>query len=196
MTPDDAVDPGDPEASGVDGDRSEDGAENGRSGDGDDSHSGDGVDDGRPGNGVGDSRPEDGDDDVEDDPTTVSPDIDDPFPSVTVGSETQAETDEGELGEFDAGKPPETGLPPDAADPAPESEGDDGLGWHGWVLVGGLIVAMVLVPWAVVFLPQMQGFLGSLGLGVRDAYLVLPMVPALGLGILAVWAAIAYRRRE
>ena len=102
---------------------------------------------------------------------------------------------DGTEGDADSGCPgddPTTVSPESTTEP----EDSDGLGWHGWVLVGGLIIAMVLVPWAVVFLPRMQGFLGSLGLGVRDAYLVLPMVPALGLGLLAVWAAIAYRRRE
>jgi len=73
---------------------------------------------------------------------------------------------------------------------------DEGLGWRGWVLVGGLIVAMVVVPWTLVFLPEMQGFVESLGLGLRDAYLVLPMIPAVGLGILAVWAAVASRRPD
>jgi hypothetical protein len=134
-----------------------------------------------------------GDGEGGDDPTTVSPDIEDPFPSVTAGSETPADRDDGGPGEFDFGEPAEPAPSPESPT---EPEDSDGLGRHGWVLVGGLLVAMVLVPWAVVFLPQMQGFLGSLGLGVRDAYLVLPMVPALGLGILAVWAAIAYRRRE
>lgn len=102
---------------------------------------------------------------------------------------------DGTEGDANSGRPgddPTTVSPESTTEP----EDSDGLGWHGWVLVGGLIIAMVLVPWAVVFLPRMQGFLGSLGLGVRDAYLVLPMVPALGLGLLAVWAAIAYRRRE
>ena len=103
--------------------------------------------------------------------------------------------DDGTEGDVDSGRPgddPTTVSPESTTEP----EDSDGLSWHGWVLVGGLIIAMVLVPWAVVFLPRMQGFLGSLGLGVRDAYLVLPMVPALGLGLLAVWAAIASRRRE
>lgn len=102
---------------------------------------------------------------------------------------------DGTEGDANSGRPgddPTTVSPESTTEP----EDSDGLGRHGWVLVGGLIIAMVLVPWAVVFLPRMQGFLGSLGLGVRDAYLVLPMVPALGLGLLAVWAAIAYRRRE
>jgi hypothetical protein len=79
---------------------------------------------------------------------------------------------------------------------AVESKVGEGLGWRGWVLVGWLAVAMVVVPWALVFLPQLQGVVESVGLGLRDAYLVLPMVPALGLGILAVWAAVRSRQSD
>mgnify|MGYP000451125658 CR=1 FL=1 len=38
------------------------------------------------------------------------------------------------------------------------------------------------------------GALGATGLAWRDAYLVLPLLPALGLGSLAVWVALANRR--
>jgi len=65
---------------------------------------------------------------------------------------------------------------------------DREFGWRGWVLVGFLVVALVLVPGALYFLPRAQGVATSLGLSLRDAYLVLPLVPALVLGGLAVWA--------
>lgn len=79
-----------------------------------------------------------------------------------------------------------TGMEP----PAESTE----FGWRGWVVVGALVVSLVVVPWTIIALPQASGFLESLGLGWRDAYLVLPLVPALGLGALAVWAAVANRR--
>jgi hypothetical protein len=60
--------------------------------------------------------------------------------------------------------------------------------WRGWALVGMLLVAFVLVPVALYFLPRAQGFVASLGLSLRDAYLVLPLLPALLLGAMAVWA--------
>jgi hypothetical protein len=121
---------------------------------------------------------------------SVTPEFEEEFPSVA----TDPGADDSQSARVD-----ETGAGPpgDESPPgAPDETSGDGLGWQGWVLVGGLVVAMVLVPWAIVFLPTIQGALGSLGLGLRDAYLVLPMIPALGLGVLAVWAAVAYRRRE
>lgn len=67
-------------------------------------------------------------------------------------------------------------------------EGEREFGWRGWILVGMLVVAFVLVPGALYFLPRAQGVATSVGLSLRDAYLVLPLLPALLLGALAVWA--------
>ncbi|MFB6172025.1 MAG: hypothetical protein ABEJ23_05780 [Haloarculaceae archaeon] len=67
-------------------------------------------------------------------------------------------------------------------------ERDRTFGWRGWVLVGFLIVAFLVVPGALYYLPRAQGAVTSLGLSLRDAYLVLPLLPALLLGALAVWA--------
>lgn len=72
------------------------------------------------------------------------------------------------------------------ADPSRERERE--FGWRGWVLVAWLVVSFLVVPGALYFLPRAQGFVSSLGLALRDAYLVLPLVPALALGALAVWA--------
>jgi hypothetical protein len=69
-----------------------------------------------------------------------------------------------------------------------DPETDREFGWQGWVLVGMLFVAFVVVPVLLYFVPRAQWLAGSLGLGYRDAFLVLPLVPALALGALAVWA--------
>jgi len=69
----------------------------------------------------------------------------------------------------------------------------DEFGWRGWVLVGVIVVAFLVVPAAILFLPQAQGVVASLGLTLRDAYLVLPLVPAFLLGATAVWAAVRSR---
>jgi hypothetical protein len=131
--------------------------------------------------------------DDSDDEGAVTPEFDEAFPSITAGADGTA-SPSADAGDHPSGSP-ESETP--SADPARTAEEEsEGLGWQGWVLVGGLIVAMVLVPWAIVFLPEIRGALGSLGLGLRDAYLVLPMIPAVGLGALAIWAAIAHRRRE
>lgn len=81
---------------------------------------------------------------------------------------------------------------PDGPDPVE----DDSLGWRGWVVVLALVVSLILVPWTIVALPGAGQTLGSLGLGLRDAYLVLPLLPALGLGLLGVWAALAARQSQ
>lgn len=93
----------------------------------------------------------------------------------------------------DAERPP-VGI--DAATGSDDTDrppADREFGWQGWVLVGALVVSLVVVPWSLVMLPEVQGFVESLGLGLRDAYLVLPLVPAFGLGALGVWAALSAR---
>jgi len=64
------------------------------------------------------------------------------------------------------------------------------FGTSGWVLVGMLGVAFLLVPGAILLLPSAQGVISSFGLTLRDAYLTLPLVPAFVLGALAVWSAV------
>jgi len=61
------------------------------------------------------------------------------------------------------------------------------------VLVVVVVVAFLVVPTAILFLPQARGSIASLGLTLRDAYLVLPLVPAFLLGATAVWAAVRSR---
>jgi phosphotransferase system glucose/maltose/N-acetylglucosamine-specific IIC component len=68
---------------------------------------------------------------------------------------------------------------------------------HGtveWVLVAAVVVAFLVLPIVVVFLPAAQSGIRALGLTLRDAYLVLPLVPALVLGAIAVWSAVRARR--
>lgn len=67
--------------------------------------------------------------------------------------------------------------------------------WRGWALVGAIVVAFLVVPAAILYLPSARGLVGSLGLTVRDAYLVLPLLPAFGLGAIAVWSAMHARAR-
>jgi hypothetical protein len=74
--------------------------------------------------------------------------------------------------------------------PSPSDE----FGWEGWVAVGVVLVCFLLVPPAIIYLPEAQGVVRSLGLTLRDAYLALPMVPAILLGATGVWAALRHRR--
>jgi hypothetical protein len=80
---------------------------------------------------------------------------------------------------------------PDGADVAPGDlpRGDArDFDWRGWTLVVAILFAFVVIPAMLYFLPRAQGFVTSLGLSLRDAFLVLPLLPALLLGALAVWA--------
>jgi hypothetical protein len=85
----------------------------------------------------------------------------------------------------------EGGGPSAAGDTAP---GDIPRGdarefdWRGWTLVVAILFAFVVIPATLYFLPRAQGFVASLGLSLRDAFLVLPLLPAIVLGALAVWA--------
>ena len=73
-------------------------------------------------------------------------------------------------------------------DPAKPRGDDREFGWRGWLLVAWLFVSLLVVPTLLFYLPRAGAAAASLGLGYRDAFLVLPLLPALGLGLLAVWA--------
>jgi hypothetical protein len=60
--------------------------------------------------------------------------------------------------------------------------------WRGWVLVSVIVVAFLVVPSIILALPYAGGTLAALGLTWRDTFLVLPLAPALALGIAAIWA--------
>lgn len=57
--------------------------------------------------------------------------------------------------------------------------------WRGWSLVGAVFVAFVVVPGVIYLYPHAPS---AVGLSFWDTYLVLPMIPAVILGLLAVWA--------
>lgn len=84
---------------------------------------------------------------------------------------------------------------PRSSQPTQAEPTDADFGWHGWLLVGVIIFAFLVVPIALLYLPQAQSLVRSIGLTLRDAYLVLPLVPAFLLGGVAVWAAIRARSR-
>ena len=71
--------------------------------------------------------------------------------------------------------------------------GDRSFDWRGWVLVGTVAVAFLLVPGALLALPAAQELVSRLGLSLRDAYLTLPLIPAFLLGAVAVWSALRSR---
>lgn len=82
---------------------------------------------------------------------------------------------------------------PRSSQPTQAQPIDADFGWHGWLLVGVIIFSFLVVPTALLYLPDAQSFVRSLGLTLRDAYLVLPLLPAFLLGAIAVWAAVRAR---
>jgi hypothetical protein len=73
----------------------------------------------------------------------------------------------------------------------PEVPQSEEFGPKGWLLVAALFVAFVVVPAAILLVPYSGGVIRSLGLTWRDAYLTLPLLPAVVLATLAVWVAVS-----
>ena len=65
------------------------------------------------------------------------------------------------------------------------AEDEQEFGRRGWVLVGVLVVSMLVVPGIIYLYPAGPG---NLGVPFLAAMLALPMLPALLLGVTAVWS--------
>ncbi|WP_049937093.1 hypothetical protein [Haloplanus natans] len=72
-------------------------------------------------------------------------------------------------------------APTDAA----ADDEEEGLGRVGWVLVAAVVVAVLVVPGMVYLWPAGGAVFGAT---YRSAMLVLPMIPAVILGLIAVWS--------
>lgn len=83
-------------------------------------------------------------------------------------------------GEFDASGERDGDEGGAAVQRAPPTDADREFDWRGWVLVGVLVVALLVAPALIIWNPP--------GLPYEAALLALPMVPALLLGLVAVWA--------
>lgn len=83
------------------------------------------------------------------------------------------------------------GQPPPYAPPPKER-----FDWRGWLLVGIILVSFVLIPIAILYIPAAGAVLAAMGVSWRQAYLVLPLIPAVLLGATAVWAAVSSRSTE
>lgn len=57
--------------------------------------------------------------------------------------------------------------------------------WRGWTVVVGIVVAFLVIPSIIYLYPHVGPMFG---LTFWDTYLALPMVPAVVLALLAVWA--------
>jgi hypothetical protein len=81
-----------------------------------------------------------------------------------------------------------------SGEPPRQAETSEEFGREGWVLVAMIVLGFLVIPIAILLLPAAQGFVRSLGLTLRAAYLALPLVPAFLLGAVAVWSALRSRR--
>lgn len=80
------------------------------------------------------------------------------------------------------------GMSDDSTDDSPVAhpeEVDRTFDWRGWVLVGGIFFAFLVIPGLIYLYPRAPS---NVGLSFWDTYLVLPLLPAVLLGLLAVWA--------
>jgi hypothetical protein len=77
----------------------------------------------------------------------------------------------------------------DAAETA-DADPEEGLGRKGWVLVAAVFVSVLVLPGVVYLLPSVAA---DAGVPFLVAMLVLPMVPAVILGVTAVWSMTAGR---
>jgi hypothetical protein len=115
-----------------------------------------------------------------------------------------SETDEGYVHRPDAGDTADAAesVADSDSDAGPESDAEEraplpgpeptGFGDRGWVLVATVILSFLVIPGIIYLRPALPG---EAGLSFIVAMLVLPLVPALLLGITAVWSMAASRRR-
>ncbi len=73
----------------------------------------------------------------------------------------------------------------DTASSAESDAEPDGFGRQGWLLVVGVVVCFLLIPGVVYLKPAVPA---AAGLPFFASFLVLPLLPAVGLGLLAVWS--------
>lgn len=65
-----------------------------------------------------------------------------------------------------------------------EPEGE-GFGRQGWLLVAGVVVCFLVIPGVIYLKPTAPA---AVGLPFFATFLVLPLIPAVILGLLAVWS--------
>lgn len=82
----------------------------------------------------------------------------------------------------------------DAAEPVDRSEPDpEGFGSRGWALVGVVVLSVLVVPGVVYLFPALPA---DAGLPFLVAMLAFPMLPAVLLGLTAVWSMTAATREK
>ena len=99
----------------------------------------------------------------------------------TPGADSESDT-EGSPG---GGDPDQEGADRAGHDPESQATGPDGFGRKGWALTGVLLTCVLVIPGVIYAYPYVAG---SFGLTFFGTYLVLPLIPAVLLGLVAVWS--------
>ena len=73
----------------------------------------------------------------------------------------------------------------DGVTTGPDEPAADGFGRKGWVLTAAIFVCALVIPGIIYAYPYAAG---SFGTAFFTTYLVLPLVPAVLLGLIAVWS--------
>lgn len=102
----------------------------------------------------------------------------------SVTAETDAEAKD------DAGEEPAATAEASTAAAAESTAGDtpSGFGRQGWVLVVAVIICFLIIPGIIYLRPTAPA---ELGWTFFMTFLVLPFIPAVGLGLIAVWSMTA-----
>jgi len=66
----------------------------------------------------------------------------------------------------------------------------DDVDRRGWLLVVLVVVSVLVIPLFVLYIPEAHWLISRLGFSKRQAYIVFPMLPAVLLGLTAVWATV------
>ena len=73
-------------------------------------------------------------------------------------------------------------------DSQPSAENQDGMGRFGWFLTGAVVVSFLVIPGYIYLFPASPS---RLGLPFFSTFILLPLIPAILLGAIAVWSAIS-----
>ncbi|WP_136589419.1 hypothetical protein [Salinigranum halophilum] len=104
-----------------------------------------------------------------------------------------SETDDGYVHRPDAGDDSERPVGDEREERAPlPGPEPTGFGDRGWVLVATVVLCFLVVPGVIYLRPALPG---EAGLSFIVAMLILPLVPAVLLGLTAVWSMRESRRR-
>lgn len=125
------------------------------------------------------------------DATAETPDSSDPDANPPADPESAAGVGAVDGAGGDSGYVHAPGGPTGAGDATRRAEPEPtGFGAAGWLLTAAVVICFLIIPGVIYVYPYV---LGVTGLGFLGTYLALPLVPAVLLGLIAVWSMSAAR---